>query len=70
MTKRLLSPRATAVVTTKMINPQQEGSPETPPLPVVLAAILGEPARAPETPAYLGRPAAQDPAQPESGRRS
>ena len=47
MTKRLLSPRATAVVTTKMINPQQEGSPETPPLPVVLAAILGEPARAP-----------------------
>jgi hypothetical protein len=25
-----------------MINTQQEGSPETPPLPVVLAASLGE----------------------------
>jgi len=42
MTKRFLSAVATAVVTTKMINTQQEGSPETPPLPVVLAASLGE----------------------------
>jgi hypothetical protein len=41
MTKRFLSASATAVVTTKMINPQQEGSPETPPLPVVLAASIG-----------------------------
>ena len=42
MTKHFPSALATAVVTTKMINTQQEGSPETPPLPVVLAASLGE----------------------------
>jgi hypothetical protein len=66
LTKHLLSALATAVVTTKMINTQQEGSPETPPLPVALAASLGEGASAPPTPIYSGRPTARK--QPNRNR--
>jgi hypothetical protein len=38
-----------------------EGSPETPPLPVLLAASLGEEAGAPPTPISTGRLTAQQP---------
>jgi hypothetical protein len=68
LTKCFLSAFATAVVTTKMINTQQDCSPETP-LLVVLAASLGEAAGAPATPPiYLGDRPRGKPAQPESGR--
>jgi hypothetical protein len=56
LTKRFLPALATAVVTTKMINSQDQGSPETPPLMVVLvASSAGQ--SAPATPVNLGRPA-------------
>jgi hypothetical protein len=56
LTKRFLPAFATAVVTTKMINSQEQGSPETPQLMVVLlASSAGQ--SAPATPVNLGRPA-------------
>jgi hypothetical protein len=52
-----------------MINSQEQGSPETPPLMVVLvASSAGQ--SAPATPVNLGRPGRVENSPPESGRRS